>query len=114
VRPYAGREFFCKRCGLFCGQAAGQQRMASSIRCRSIGWIAENMKNNQNSSPIDMELSFWHETSCPSLGIEAEHAFVRVVDAVTLLGPDQERAKCESRYEPSDMGPPCDVSARRW
>src|ERR1700730_12354246 len=91
-----------------------RNRMASSIRCRSIGWIAENMNNNQKRYPIDHDLSFWHETSCPSLGIEAEHAFVRVVDAVTLLGPDQQRAKCESRYEPSDMGPPCDVSARRW
>jgi hypothetical protein len=37
--------------------------MASSIFCRNIGWIAEKMKNNQNRSPIDMELSFWRETS---------------------------------------------------
>src|SRR6267378_181453 len=45
-------------------------RMASSICCRSIGWIAENMKKSQNRSPID--------------------------------------------YEPSDMGPPRDVSAGGW
>src|ERR1700730_11269157 len=35
-------------------------RMASSIFCCSNGWIAEKMKNNQNRSPIDMGLSFWH------------------------------------------------------
>jgi hypothetical protein len=34
--------------------------MASSIFCCSNGWIAEKMKNNQNRSPIDMGLSFWH------------------------------------------------------
>ena len=89
-------------------------RMASSIFCRNIGWIAEKMKNNQNRSPIDMELSFWQEISYSPLGIKAEHAFVRVVDSVALFGSDQQRAKRESRYEPSDMGPPRDVSAGSW
>jgi len=46
----------------------------------------------------------------PPLSIEAEHV-VRVVHAVTLLGSDQERAKCEPRDEPSDMGPPSNASA---
>jgi hypothetical protein len=32
-------------------------RIASSMRWRNIGWIAENMKNNQKRSPIDMETS---------------------------------------------------------
>src|SRR2546430_3177176 len=50
-------------------------------------------------------------TSYPPLSIEAEHAFVWVVCAVTLLGPDQEGAKRQPRHEPSDMSPPCDASA---
>jgi hypothetical protein len=61
-----------------------------------------------------MELSFWQEISYSPLGIKAEHAFVRVVDSVALFGSDQQRAKRESRYEPSDMGPPRDVSAGSW
>ncbi len=60
------------------------------------------------------EVLLWHDISYSSLGIEAEHAFVRVIHAVTLLGPDQERAKCDPRDKPSDMGPPRDVSAGRW
>src|ERR1700722_17591216 len=86
-------------------------RMASSIFCRNIGWIAEKMKNNQNRSPIDMELSFWRETSYPPVGINPEHAFVRVVDSVALCGSNQQRAKRVSCYEPSNVGPPCNVSA---
>src|SRR3979411_3346358 len=70
-------------------------RMASSIFCCNIGWIAENMKKSQIRSPNDMKSSYGPTISYSSLGIEAEHAFVRVIFAVTLLGPDQERAKCE-------------------
>lgn len=30
-------------------------RLALSIRCRSVGWIADNSKNSQTKSPIDTE-----------------------------------------------------------
>src|ERR1700737_779814 len=84
-------------------------RMASSNCCRSIGWTAEKMKKSQTRSPIDMEASY--DISYLPLCVEAEHAFVRVVQAVTLLGSNQQRANCEPRYEPADMGPPRDASA---
>src|SRR6202045_4338745 len=57
------------------------------------------------------ETLLWHDISYSPLGVEAEHAFVRVVHAVAPLGPDQERAKCEPSDKPSDMGPPRHVSA---
>src|SRR5882672_10543768 len=88
-------------------------RMASSICCRSIGWTAENMKKSQTISPIDMESSYGM-TLKPPIGIEAEHTLVRVIGAVALPGPDQERAKREPRQESSDMSPPRDVSAGGW
>src|SRR6202041_121885 len=53
----------------------------------------------------------WHDISYSPLGIESEHAFVRVIRAVTLMGPDQQRTKCEPCDKPSDMGPPRHVSA---
>src|SRR5882757_496270 len=59
----------------------------------------------------------WLDTqtrSYPPIGIEAEHTLVRVIDAVALPGPDQERAKREPRQESSDMSPPRDVSAGGW
>jgi hypothetical protein len=84
--------------------------MASSICCFNIGWIAEKMKKSQKRSPIDIERS-WHEFSCSALGVEAEHAFVRVVRAIALLGSGQERAEREPRYESPDMGPPRDAPA---
>jgi hypothetical protein len=53
----------------------------------------------------------WHDFSCSALGVEAEHAFVRVVRAIALLGSGQERAQRESRYEAPDVGPPRDAPA---
>ena len=83
--------------------------MASSICCFNISWIAEKMKKSQNTDRHRTLL--WHDISCSSLGVEAEHAFVRVVRAIALLGSGKERAEREPRYESPDMGPPRDVPA---
>src|ERR1700730_9842605 len=87
-------------------------RMASCTRCRSIGWIAENMKNSQNRSVNDMN-ALLSRGSCASGRIEAEDAFICVKLAVQPFGPQHQRAKEEPGDESPDMGPPRDAPSRR-
>jgi len=66
-----------------------------------------NKSDNERSGVLSTAMSFlglWHDISCSSLGVEAEHALVRVVRAIALRGSGQERAEREPRYESPDMG----------
>src|SRR5579872_4375860 len=76
--------------------------MASSICCLNVGYKAEKTKKSQKKIT-------WHDFSCSAMGVEAEHAFVRVVCAIALLGSGQETAQRESRDESPNMGPPRDA-----
>src|SRR3954463_3366489 len=93
-------------------------RMASSMRWRSTGCSAVNMKNIQKMSLIVMRLSCrsakmlqrCHSSASPR--IKSENAFVGLIDAITPLGPEQQRSDQQSGHEPTDMRPPGDAAFR--
>src|ERR1700738_411819 len=76
------------------------------MRCRKIGWIAVNMKNNQKRSPIDMRNSYRMQRSWAPESIEAELAFVRIIGAITSLRLAQCGTQKETDDKTTNMSPP--------
>src|ERR1700720_3929265 len=77
------------------------------MRCRRIGWIAVNMKNNQKRSPIDMWATpIECSGSWATRSIEAELTLVGIIGAIAWLGLTQRRAQKEADDETTYMSPP--------
>src|SRR5258708_1136943 len=93
-------------------------RIASSMRWRSTGCSAVNMKNIQKMSLMLMRLScrlakiLQRCHSSPSPRIKSEDAFVGLINSITALGLEQQRSDQESGHEPTDMRPPGDAAFR--
>src|ERR1700732_3091629 len=76
------------------------------MRCRKIGWIAVNMKNNQKRTPIDMGISYRMQRSWAPESIEAELAFVGIIGAITSFGLAQCGTQKAADDETTYMSPP--------
>src|ERR1700674_3532175 len=79
-------------------------RIASSMRWRSTGCKAENMKKSQKRSVKDIIVSF---ASPASHRGESQNPLVGIVGSVAALRLRQQRAKGETGKKPTDMRPPC-------